>query len=104
MKKLMIAFVAVAVAAVTQAATIQWGGAIANTGITEMSAGSIAWLIRSSSAFTGEATTLDTAAGTANNGGAIVSTYEITASDIYKYTFTSTSLPSHRKRGMIRNG
>ena len=90
MKKLMIAFVAVAVAAVTQAATIQWGGAIANTGITEMSAGSIAWLIRSSSAFTGEATTLDTAAGTANNGGAIVSTYEITASDIYKYTFTST--------------
>ena len=91
MKKLMIALATVAFAAVTQAATVNWGGAIANGDAdTEMSAGSKAWLIWSAEAFSGVATKLDTVAGTANNGGSIVSTYNITADDIESYTFSST--------------
>ena len=91
MKKLMIALVAVAVATVTQAASVNWGGAIAHGDAdTAMSAGSTAWLLWSGEAFSGVATTLDTTAGTADNGGTIVSTYGITSDDIDAYSFSSS--------------
>ena len=90
MKKLMIALAAVAFAAVTQAASVTWGGAIANGDAdTKMTAGSTAWLLWSAEVFSGAATKLDTAAGTADNGGSIVSTYDITSADITAYAFTA---------------
>ena len=90
MKKLMIAIASVALAATVEAASVNWGGAIANGDAdTEMTAGSTAWLIWSATEFTGVATELDTSAGTANNGGTIVGTYDITASDIANYAFLS---------------
>ena len=91
MKKIMIAIASVALAVTVEAASVNWGGAIA-TGDpdTEMTAGSTAWLIWSSTAFTGAATQLDTAAGTANNGGTIVSTYTVKAADIESFTFQSS--------------
>ena len=101
MKKLMIALAAVAVAAVAQAASVNWGGAIANGDPdTEMSAGSTAWLIWSGEAFSGVATTLDTTAGTANNGGTIVATYSITGTDIENFGFMS----NYAKAGSDVNG
>ena len=101
MKKLMIALAVVAVAAVTQAASVSWGGAIAHGDAdTEMSAGSTAWLLWSSTAFEGAATKLDTSAGTADNGGSIVGTYSITASDIESYTFSAI----YTKAGSDVNG
>ena len=91
MKKIMIALASVALAVTVQAASVNWGGAIANGDAdTKMSAGSTAWLIWSATEFTGVPASLDTAAGTATNGGKIVGTYEITAADITSYTFTST--------------
>ena len=91
MKKLMIAIASVALAAMVEAASVSWGGAIANGDAdTEMTAGSTAWLIWSATEFTGVATTLDTLAGTADNGGTIVGTYDITASDIENFAFLST--------------
>lgn len=91
MKKLIIAFAAIACAVVSQAASLKWGGAIANGDAdTQMTAGSTAWLIWSATEFTGVATKLDTSAGSANNGGTIVGAYDITSSDITSYTFTST--------------
>ena len=90
MKKIIIALASAAFMTTVQAATVNWGGAIAyGDADTEMNAGSKAWLLWSSTAFTGAATQLDTSTGTANNGGSIVSTYSITASDIANYAFTS---------------
>ena len=91
MKKLMIALAAVAVAAVAQAASVNWGGAIAHGDAdTEMSAGSTAWLLWSGEAFSGVASTLDITAGTADNGGSIVATYDMTGSDVANYVFKAT--------------
>ena len=56
MKKLMIMAVAVTVAAVSQAASIMWGGAISQPdGATELAADTMAYLVYSSSAITGGA-------------------------------------------------
>lgn len=91
MKKIMIALASVALAVTVQAASVNWGGAIANGDAdTKMSAGSTAWLIWSATEFTGVPASLDTTVGTATNGGKIVGTYEITAADILSYTFIST--------------
>ena len=88
MKKLVIALVAATIAVATQAATVNWGGAIDGPAV-----GDVAMLLWSDSAFSGAATSIDgTAVGaTANNGGSVVSTYTLTASDIDpKYEFAST--------------
>ena len=90
MKKLMIAIASVALAATVEAASVSWGGAIANGDAdTQMTAGSTAWLIWSATEFTGVATKLDTSAGTADNGGTIVGTYAMSADDIKDYVFQS---------------
>lgn len=80
----MIAATAIAFAAVTHAATLQWGGAVATPdGLGYLTEGTQAALLYSATAFTGAATELDSFAlgGTANNGGSIVKLYELTAND-----------------------
>ena len=90
MKKIVMAVASVALATTVQAASVSWGGAIAHGDAdTEMSAGSTAWLVWSSTAFDGVATKLDTTAGTTDNGGTVVGTYSISASDIEAYAFQS---------------
>lgn len=93
MKKLIIAAFAVAFAAVSQAATVQWGGAIAtpedDMGV--IGEGATAYLLFSSTAFTGDATTLSAAAigGTTDNGGSIIATHAITATQAENGSFTA---------------
>ena len=79
MKKLVIALVAATFAVATQAATVNWGGAIDGP-----ASGDVAMLLWSDSAFTGAATSITgTSIGdTANNGGSIVSTYTLTDNDV----------------------
>lgn len=88
MKKLVIAAIAVAFAAATQAATVNWGAALADpadpTGNTPATAGHVAYLIYSSTALESIATSLSgTGIGaTANNGATVVSTYTLTDDDV----------------------
>lgn len=104
MKKLMIALVAVAVAAVSQAASINWGGAISlPDGMTEVAAGTSAYLVYSASTFS------DTGSlkfdGTDLKSGdstiaSTVSTYNITDSDASGWSFMAT----YDKSGSDVNG
>ena len=90
MKKLMVAALAVAFAAVAQAATINWGSAFATAdGGDTLSAGSQAVLIYSATAFTGAATTIDSFAvgGVADNGGTVVDAYSLNADDLDMWSF-----------------
>jgi len=94
MKKLMIALAAVAVATVSQAASINWGGAISlPDGATEVAAGTSAYLVYSASTFS------DTGSlkfdGTDLKSGdstlaSTVSSYVITADDAAGWSFSST--------------
>ena len=92
MKKLMVVLAAVAMAAGVQAATVSWGGATANSAFDNgIAAGSTAYLIFSSTAFSpAAATSINPTAGTTDNGGTIVSTYTTTAADTANWTFYST--------------
>ena len=96
MKKLIIAAFAVAFAAATQAASVNWGSAVASpddlSGNTPASEGMVAYLIYSSSALDSIATSLSgTGIGaTANNGATVVSTYTLTAANVNDaWTFQS---------------
>lgn len=86
MKKLMIAAFAVAFAAVAQAASVNWGGAIATPEDADapLAAGQVAVLLFSESAFLGEAMSIaDLNVGTiADNGGKIVSTWTLTEANV----------------------
>jgi len=92
MKKLMVALAAVAMAAVVQAATVNWGGATSNAaGDAGIAAGSTAYLIFSATAFSpAAATSINPTAGTTDNGGTVVSTYTTTADDTANWAFGST--------------
>ena len=92
MKKLMVALAAVAMAAGVQAATVNWGGATANSAFDAgIAAGSTAYLIFSSAAFSpAAATSINPTAGTTDNGGTVVSTYTTTAADTANWGFGST--------------
>ena len=87
MKKLMIALAAVACATGVQAASVNWGAAVADpsdsTGNTEAAVGNVAYLLYSSTALSAIATSLDgTGVGaTANNGATVVDTYTLTSAD-----------------------
>ena len=81
MKKLMIAAAAICTAAVTQAASVYWGGAVATVdGGGYLPAGTQAALLYSSVAFTADATSLTSWAtgAKADNGGSILATLPIT--------------------------
>ena len=93
MKKLMIAAAAVCTAAVTQAASVYWGGAVATVdGNGYLPAGTQAALLYSSVAFTADATSLSSWAkdATSDNGGSILATYTMNASDAANASFSST--------------
>lgn len=84
MKKLIIAVCATACAAVVQAASVNWGGAIAAPDGSALSSGQKALLLYSETAFTGDATSLSgTAIGaTANNGGSVVHSWTLTDANV----------------------
>ena len=92
MKKLIIAAFAVAFAAATQAATVVWGGAVATVdGLDYLPEGTQAALLYSATAFTGDATKLDSWAigGVADNGGSVVGLYTMNAADAGNAAFSS---------------
>jgi len=93
MKKLIIAAAIVCAAAMSQAASVYWGGAVASPdGLSALPAGTQAALLFADSAFSGAATTLDswTVGGTADNGGSVVGLYSMTSSDESNWAFSST--------------
>lgn len=93
MKKLIIAAAIVCVAAMSQAASVYWGGAIGTPdGADTLPAGTQAALIFSDSAFSGAATTLAgwSAGAEANNGGSVVGLYTMTANDSSNWAFSAT--------------
>ena len=94
MKKLMIAAALVCSAAMTQAASVYWGGAVATVnGKDYLPTGTQAALLYSSVAFTADATSLTSWAkdATSDNGGSIVATYTLNAHDAEEASaFSST--------------
>jgi len=93
MKKLIIAAAVVCVAAMSQAASVYWGGAIATVdGTDTLPAGTQAALLFSDSAFSGAATTLDNWAvgGAADNGGSVVNLYALSSGDSANWAFMGT--------------
>ena len=82
MKKLLMFIAVVASACAVNAATIQWGAGICEAdGVTAVSANQVAYLIWSDTAFSGLASSLDTGAGTTDNGGSVVSTHAVTSTE-----------------------
>ena len=103
MKKLMITVVAMTIAAVSQAASIMWGGAISQPdGATELAANTMAYLVYSSSAITGAASFDGTNLknGTGDTIGSMVSTHTITADEAAAWDFMET----YAKTGADVNG
>ena len=93
MKKLMIMAVAVTVAAVSQAASIMWGGAISQPdGATELAADTMAYLVYSSSAITGAASFdgTDLKNGAGDTVASMVSTHTITGAEAGEWMFSET--------------
>ena len=93
MKKLMVMAVAVAFAAVSQAASVAWGGAIsAPDGETELAANTSAYLVWAASAITGAATfdgtDLKNSAGDAV--ATTVATHTITGAEASNWEFSAT--------------
>ena len=89
MKKLMMAAAIVCAAVGAQAASVNWGGAVADPTVAPnpypsgLPEGTQAALLWSATAFSGAATTLDSfeIGGLADNGGKIVHTYTLTDDD-----------------------
>ena len=93
MKKLIIAAAVVCVAAMSQAASVYWGGAVATPdGNDTLPAGTQAALLFSDSAFSGAATTLAgwSIGAEANNGGSVVSLYTMDDNDSSNWGFSAT--------------
>ena len=93
MKKLIVAAAVICAAAITQAATVVWGGAISTPdGNDTLPAGTQAALLFADSAFSGAATTLDNWAvgGAANNGGSVVGLYTMDDNDSSNWAFMAT--------------
>lgn len=93
MKKLIVAAAVICAAAITQAATVVWGGAIGTPDASDtLPAGTQAALLFADSAFSGAATTLDNWAvgGAANNGGSVVGLYTMDDNDSSNWAFMAT--------------
>ena len=96
MKKLMIAAAIICAAVAAQAASIKWGGDIAQSdGVNAVGAGSVAYLIRSSTEAAAGVTKImvdgtDWSKWTTDTGAAIVSSYALSSSDaLDNYRFES---------------
>jgi len=103
MKKLIITVAAMTVAAVSQAASVAWGGAISQPdGETELAANTAAYLVYSSSEITGAATFdgTDLLNGSKEVIASTVSTHTITAGEAAGWDFGET----YAKAGSDVNG
>jgi len=92
MKKILIAFGAVAVATAVNAATVMWGGTFSTHDVGDtLPAGTQFALLYSTSAFSGAATSVEgfTVGSKADNGGSIVSTYAINAEQSDNWEFST---------------
>ena len=92
MKKILIAFGAVAVATAVNAATVMWGGTFSTPDVGDtLPAGTQFALLYSTSAFSGAATSVEgfTVGSKADNGGSIVSTYAINAEQSDNWEFST---------------
>ena len=91
MKKLMVAVFAVAFAAVAQAASVIWGGAVATVdGGDTLPAGTQAALLFSTTAFSAPTSLEAFTVGTeADNGAAVVQTYTLSDDDSINWAFSS---------------
>ena len=93
MKKTLIALSAVAIAAVVNAASVQWGGTFSTPDVGDtLPAGTQFALLYSTSAFSGAATSVEgfTVGSKADNGGSIVSTYAVDAGESANWEFSTT--------------
>ena len=82
MKKLLMFIAVAASACAVNAASLNWGTAVAESdGATAVSAGQVAYLVWSSSAFSGLATTVDLDANTTDNGGTVVASHTLTSAE-----------------------
>ena len=97
MKKLLIAVAVAASAVCLQAATINWGGAIANADCSDtLSYGSTAYLVWSATDFSPATASVLNASGsdwstwTTDNGGTVVKMYALSNDDIDAWNFVDT--------------
>ena len=90
MKKLIMLCAIVAAAVGANAASFDWGGAIAaEDGMSVPNSGTTAYLLYSDSAF-GTISSFDTGTKTTNAGGTMVDQYTITAADASNYTISKS--------------
>ena len=90
MKQLIMLSAIVAAAVGANAASFDWGGAIAaEDGASVANADTVAYLLYSDSAF-GAITEFNTSTKTTNAGGTLVQTHTVTASEVGAYVFTET--------------
>ena len=88
MKKLVVLMAVAAGAVAVNAASLAWGAAVCSPdGVTEVGAGSVAYLIYSETAFSGLASTYDIVTGTTDNGGVMVQSHTITSSEAAGFAF-----------------
>ncbi len=82
MKKLLMFIAVAASACAVSAAELNWGSAVAESdGVTAVSAGQVAYLIWSDSAFSGLASSFDSSAMTTDNGGTAVDSHTLTSGE-----------------------
>lgn len=92
MKKLMVAAIAIAFAAVAQAASVQWGGTFSTPDVSDtLAAGTQVALLYSATGFSGDATSIEafTVGTAADNGGAIVALHSIDGSQSENWEFAT---------------
>ena len=92
MKKAMMFAAALLAAAVTQAASLNWGADVSNSADSEATAraGTIVNLIYFGDATPGAATTYDTATGLTDAGGTLIASHTLTADEATNFTFGET--------------
>ena len=92
MKKLLMFLTVAASACAVNAAALDWGAGVAESdGLTAVSAGQVAYLVFSDTAFSGLASSLDSSAMTTDNGGTVVAQHAISSSEAAtNYAFLDT--------------
>ena len=82
MKKIVMFIAVLAAVFTSNAASLKWGAGVAESdGATAVSAGQVAYLVWSDTAFSGLATSFDKDAMTTDNGGSVVASHTMTADE-----------------------
>ena len=102
MKKLLMFVAVIASACSVNAAALDWGTAVAEQdGETAVSAGQVAYLIWSETAFSGLASSFDSTAMTTDNGGTAVASHTLTSTEAgTAYGFSDTFMRSDADGGV----